>query len=282
MKIIRQTVPENFNLFLFGDKHEGSIMSHQSGWETLLHMMNSSYKGVKSNFGWESGDEIEAILVDDPRYDIGTSKTDSILKQMDQAVADRAEMKGKLIGMNLGNHPDKLKNFGNITEEICNRLGITYGTWTSKITYVTKKGKLLFKHFATHGAGTVNSNADDPKRRTTNMELALKRKLKFMSGDAVLNSMGHTHKLLICKPDPELYIVDNGKELKQKYTAPNPTAEYIHPDLRWYINTGSFYKLFGDGISGYGEKAGYAPVELGFAIVRVRNGAIEGIDKIVV
>jgi len=195
MQLIRRTMPVNFNAFLFGDQHLGSILSYREGWEKLVDMMNSPYDGLKANanFGIDHGDVIEAIMIDDPRFD-GVTTEANILQQMDQAIEDRKPIRDKLICILEGNHPLKLWKFGRITERICNELGVVYGTWSSRITYVDRKGKLLFKHFATHGHRTINSTADDPKRRKTNMELSLKRLLKYKAGDVLLASTGKRYK----------------------------------------------------------------------------------------
>ena len=63
-----------FNLFLFGDTHEGSILFYEHGFNGLVDIMTSSYRGVPAskNFGIHHGDSIEAITVDDRRFDINT------------------------------------------------------------------------------------------------------------------------------------------------------------------------------------------------------------------
>lgn len=113
------------------------------------------------------------------------------------------------------------------------------------------------------------------------MELIIKRHLKFKAGDCITMSKGHTHKLIVCQPKSELYLVDDGHEIVQKYTKSDKTGGYIHPDHRWYINTGSFLKLYGDGVSGYGELFEYDPIELGVAVIMVRNQKIDGVRRIV-
>ena len=60
------------------------------------------------------------------------------------------------------------------------------------------------------------------------------------------------------------------------------TLDFIHYDNRWYVNTGSFLRLYGHNVSGYGEAAEYDPIQLGFAVARVRNRKIIGIDKVYV
>lgn len=289
MRLIRKALPADHNLFLFGDDHEGSIMRHDSGWAQLVDMMTSEYDGIpaSANFGIDHGDIIEAIMVDDPRYD-GLTTQGNILRQIQGAIKHRMPIRDKLLCILDGNHPNKLWRFGNITEEICRNLGVEYGTWSARITVAYgDNGPVQYKHFCTHGArGVINSVADDPKRRKANMELSLKRSLMHKAGDCLIMSMGHTHKLLCCDPEPQLYLTDNGAELQQRYTGPRKKTGYIHPDYRYYFNTGSFYRLYADSedgpISGYAEIAGYDPTELGFWVVKVRDCEIVGREKVVV
>ena len=133
----------------------------------------------------------------------------------------------------------------------------------------------MYKIYATHGFKNITSAAYDPKRRRVNMQLILKRHLKFKAGDCAVMVKGHTHKLMVCKPESELFLVDDGSRIKQKYTRWGQSEEYIHPDARWYGNTGSFLKLHGKDISGYAEIMEYDPVELGFLVLVVRKGKIE-------
>lgn len=48
------------------------------------------------------------------------------------------------------------------------------------------------------------------------------------------------------------------------------------------MNTGSFLKLFGQDVSGYGEIAGYDPVELGYVVVEVRDRQIHTVRKVTI
>jgi len=283
MKLIKFSVPNNFNLFQFGDDHEGTCLRHKEGWEQLVDMMNSPYGGLKAdcNFGVDHGDIVEAIAVDDKRYDEDTTSL-KVSKQEDQAVINREKIKDKLVCIMEGNHPRKLKNYREITKEVCKKLGVNFGTWSAKITYYSGNS-FYFKQFATHGSRTISSTADDPLRAESNMRLILKRLLKNKFGDCLLMSMGHSHKLIVTPPINALYMADDGKEIKQHYTQRKlGRSEYIHPDHRWYINTGAFYKLYEDGKTSYAEIAGYDPIELGFCVVRYRDGDIEGIDKVTI
>ena len=107
---------------------------------------------------------------------------------------------------------------------------------------------------------------------------------------------GHTHKLIVSKPAKELYLTDDGERITQRYTYDDLQREsYIDPNLRWYVNTGSFLKLYHEPIeqedehgnkerlpiSGYAEQGEYDPVELGFAVIEVRDRQVTDVKKIV-
>lgn len=280
MKIITRKLPKDHNLFLFGDDHEGSLLRHDDGWNQLCDMMHSEYDGCSHNYGIHHGDPIEAIMVDDKRYDLVTVKEPIPMRQVEAAKENLKSIKGKVLAMCEGNHPLKLWRFGDLTRAICEPLGIEYGTWMFKMVVQDLKGNTMYKSLHTHGRKSITSTADDPQRRLTNAELILKRHLKFKAGDVSLSCKGHVHKLIVCEPQPELYITDDGRKTRQAYTELDQTAPYIHPDMQWYVATGSFLKTYGDGISGYAEIAEYDPVELGFAVARVRDRRIVGVDKV--
>ncbi len=283
MRLITRKMPSDFNLFLFGDVHEGTILSCEDDFNELLDMMCSPYAGLHENrnFGVHHGDAIEAISVDDKRYFIGTSNTSVPLEQAASHAKKLEPIKDKLLAILQGNHERKLWRFGDLTAHICNLLGKPdlYGTYSCKLIYTDTKDNLIFKHFATHGSKSITSCADDPLRRKVNMELILKRHLKHKSGDCLLASKGHVHKLIICEPESELYLTDDGETIKQSRIHSHLAAGYIHPDHRWYACTGSFLKLYGNGVSGYAEVYEYDPVELGFVIVEVRDKKITSVYK---
>ena len=282
MQLLNTKLPSNHNIFLFGDSHLGTVLCHRSGIQQLIDMMHSSYHSCTNNYGICVGDMIEAIMIDDRRYDLATTAEPFPLQQVKDAVETLQPIARRLLCILKGNHEHKLWKFGDLAREIADQLSVPYGTYTAKITINDKDGKYLYKIFVTHGRKTITSTADDPKRRLANMELILKRHLKFKAGDCAIMVKGHTHKLLVCKPDKELYLTDNTKEIKQKYISSSQDAPYIHPDHRYYVNSGSFLKMYGkNGISSYSEIAEYDPVELGFAIAVVRDGKIMGIDKVV-
>lgn len=280
MQLITKELPDSHNLFLFGDEHRGSALFTKTGWNQLIHMMLHKYDGCKNNYGIDGGDAIEAICADDKRFSPEKLSEPLPLEQVKQAEADRQLIKHLLLYMLMGNHERSLWRFGDLTEELCKRLCVDYGTYTAKLTVVDKKGNQMYKLFDTHGRKNITSTADDPKRRYTNLQLTLKRHLKFKAGDCAVMIKHHTHKLLVCKPESELYLTDNGKQIQQAYTGYEQNGEYIHPDARWYGNAGSFLRLYGDGISGYAEIGEYDPVELGFLVLKVRDKRIIGLESV--
>jgi len=282
MKLISKKLPKNHNIFLFGDLHIGTIFCHRDGIQQLISMMQRSYCKCKNNYGICMGDMIEAITIDDKRYDEATTREPYPLLQVKDAVETLWPIRKKLITVLKGNHEHKLWKFGNLAQEIANQLGVEYGTWSSKVTIYDTNNSIMYKIFVTHGNRALNSSADSPRRRRSNQELMLQRNLQFLAGDTIIMAAGHSHKLLICKPEKELYLTDNGKKIIQNYISSSMNDSYIHPDQRYYVSTGSFLKLYIENHDGYAERLGCYPVQLGFAVVKVREGRIEGVDKIVV
>ena len=56
--------------------------------------------------------------------------------------------------------------------------------------------------------------------------------------------------------------------------------DYIHPDQRWYVNTGTFRKSRGIGFVDYAELAGFSPLPLGYVVVEVRDRKIQAIREV--
>jgi hypothetical protein len=280
LKLLTKVLPDNHNLFFFGDKHDGSILSSDSGWNQLIEMMHSDYEGSRNNFGAEGGDDMESILVDDKRFSPDKLTQKQPLAQLDICVEKRQAIKDLLLYKLLGNHEYKLWKFGNLTETMCQRLGVEYATYSAKTTIMNTSGEIMYKVYDTHGSKSITSTADDPIRKQANMELILKRHLKNKAGDCAVMIKHHAHKLIVSKPQKTLYLTDDGHKIKQNYTGWGQAETYIHPDARWYGCAGSFLRLFGDGISGYAELAEYDPVELGFLILKVRDRKIVSLDPV--
>ena len=282
MQLLSKQFPDSFNIYLISDAHEGSSLQHKEGLKEVIETVASDKIGYMAS----GGDDIEAIMVDDKRYDAETIDTETKavpLLQAEAVIDIYQPVKKKLLFKLTGNHEYKLHRFGNLTQFICKRLEVPYGTYSCKFTALDKKNKPMFKFFYTHGWGSVGSTADDPVRRLANMQLQIKRKLQPLAGDCVLMACGHNHKLIVVEPERELYLTDNGTHIKAKYTKPPQFGDYIDPSLRWYCSTGSFLKLYGDmGVSGYAERMMLSPSELGYIKVEVRDKQITSVQKVVI
>jgi hypothetical protein len=292
MKIIERNLPASHNVYLTSDKHYGTILQHKHGIKKFIDMVKNDPIG----YWCDLGDLSEGITVDDPRYCHLTTNPEenTTLLQYEAYVKDHLPIADKCLVILEGNHDWKLgaKVGSFVRHNVCARLGEEigvlaenlYGTYSCVLAIHNKKGKLLYKMFLHHGPamGSINSSADDPLRREANMMLSLKRKLRELAGDCIIMAMGHTHKLLVKPPISRLYLTyENGKS-KQHYTKSEQTQKFIPEDDRWYVNDGCFYKLHEMGKSGYAERAGYAPNELGFIKVKVENGIIKDVEKIII
>lgn len=278
MKLLHRRCPDSFDLVLFGDTHEGTILRDKKGVQKCIDFIATNKLPC---YAIHMGDAIEAIKPDDPRYDPKLCTGKVPMEQADEVITQLKPIKDHLITMLLGNHEMKLHLFGNITEGICSRLEIPYGTYSCKVTFQFDDGS-YFKGFFHHGFGSIGSYAKSPIQRQTTMMEALKRKLAFKQGDCKIAAMGHTHKLLICQPIAELFLTSDNERFYQGYTTEVDNGKYIHPDNRWYFNTGSFLKLYENGVSGYADIFGYDPIELGFIVINIRDRVIQSAEKVIV
>ena len=288
MKLLEKMLPKTHKIVFVSDSHEGTILKHRKGYRKVIKMVADDSTMYLAHLG----DLIEGITVDDPRYCMQTTdpQASTPVRQYRQALEELMPIKDKILVMLEGNHDWKISGrYGSLIKDVVcpelagNKDGSTiYGTYSCKLSIVDRKGDLMYKMFLTHGAGSINSSADDPVRREANMLLSLKRKLFRKAGDCAIMAQGHTHKLLVKPPIPELYLTDDSKNIHQRYTKSNHTAEFIPPDLRYYVNTGCFYKLYEMGVSGYAERAGYDPNELGYVVVTVVDGVIKSVEPRVI
>lgn len=280
-------VPVDFNLFLVSCHHLGSVLCHESGWKQLVDHINSSIDGlpVKNNRYWDCGDPIEAIDPLDKRWVRDTMQL-TVLEQMDGAVEARRHIAWAMIGMNESNHPWKyIRTIGCVTKHILQAIEkkystpVYYGTWASRVAFVSRRNELVFKMLARHGRKSISSTSPDPIRRKAYKEFRLKKILEQnRADDCVLQVRGHTHEQIMVEPMSDMYITDDGRELVKAYKPIEMNAEYIDPSLRWYVSPGSFLKTQALHISGYGEIGEYEPLENGYALCKVRNRRINSVE----
>jgi len=287
MKIIDVWLPSSHELIPGGDEHSGSILSYTEGIETMYDYILAD----PNRYHVKLGDRIEAIAVDDKRFSPGNTKGDRIpipLQQMESAVEQDSRIATRLIAALIGNHELKHQKFGNLTETYCKNMSILakrqvfYGTYTCIINVHDHYG-LMYRLWLAHGFGCLQSNAKDYEQRQANMKAQLKNKLRYKAGDCLVMGMGHTHKLLVVPPTEQLYLSCGDKKLKQHYLRWDGNNDsFINADVRWYFNSGSFLKMYEDGMVSYSEMAGYDPVELGYIRIKVEDRKIVGIDRVVV
>jgi len=279
MKLLTVKLQSDHNIFFAGDQHYGSVLFSNSGWTEFVNCLNSEYDGCSNNFTALGGDNIEAVMIDDKRADAQKMAEPFVLYQIEQVTDMLRPLASKILYMLEGNHESKLWRIGPIVQKIAKDLGVPFGTVTTRLTVRNTRGKLLYKVFDTHGRKGVNSAADDPNRRETNMNLTMKRYARDKACDCAVMIRHHNHKLLVCPPIKKLVLKDNGQRLYQDYTKLDQTSSDIPPDMRWYGCAGTFMKLYEDGYSGYAEVAEYDPTEIGFLVLKVRGGKIVDLKK---
>lgn len=280
-------MPDNWNLFLAGDPQWGNVSTYEKGVDSLFHAVNSEYRGCSFNRVAWMGDTIDCIDVKDKRFSFSETKQALIRHQRDHAVERLKAIQGQLLIGLQGNHEYKIMNtYGDISEEIYQSLGCRYGGYVCVPTLLDDFGRVQFRAFLHHGFGKLNSNAKDWVQFEANIRASLKQRLQHLFSGAALMAMGHTHKLIVVEPDPSLQIVtDDRGELTQIYRHTDERAYIDHSAIvvpeqyRWYCNTGSFLKIYDEGMDGYVARAGMRPVELGYLVATIRNNRLTKVYK---
>ena len=277
MQRIEFDAPMDFNLIDHGDTHLGDLLCSYSGIERLMeYVLAEPYR-----YWIHKGDWIEAITTDDKRFNEDTAERITPSQQRDKAIKLYKPIAHRGIVGLFGNHEAKLHRYGNLAKEICDGLGVQYGTYSCRVLFKHGKKK-LFNGFFTHGRWQFNSQAKDHEQRNANMKAMLKMRLRMKVGDSAIMSCGHAHRLMFVEPVQRLYLHDTPNGLKQAYLQGKQTGLYIDPDDRWYGCSGAFLRLYADGLTGYGEMAGYDPVELGFLVWKIRDGLITGCERVTI
>lgn len=279
MQLFKKYLPADCDIVLASDIHVGSLHTHYKGIEECL-----DHIAKPNTYCIILGDLAEAMTVNDYRFDPNTNdlKVPTVVSQYNKVVEIFERVKDKILYINDGNHDYKHASTINFVKDIvCEKLNVPYGTYSSKLSILDDNGSTRIKLYTTHGHGSMSSHADDPIRRKSNLRLSLKRKLMNLAGDCHLMAMGHTHKLITAHPISTLYMTDDGHSIVQHYMNTAYTEDtFIHPDHRYYVNTGSFLKSQILGCSGYAERFGYAPEPLGYAVIHIRGYKIDSVDTV--
>jgi hypothetical protein len=102
-------------------------MSHDDGINQLIDRVRA-----ENTYLVKMGDVIEAITLDDKRYD-RTARNDIPLRQAQEAIERYTPVKKKLVAWLQGNHELKLWKFGNLSQFMAEELEVPYGTYTAII-----------------------------------------------------------------------------------------------------------------------------------------------------
>lgn len=281
MRIILKNLPRDHKIAIMSCSHQGARGRDSGAYnEAIMQVKGNGYYAV------HLGDFVDGITVRDKRYSREEDQGDTILRQYVDAERNLEPIQDRLLVLLEGNHDRKLNQFGNFVREMAYDLKVEYGTYSCVLVICDEEsGAPMYKIFATHGYGSFSSNADDPLRRRANLKLSLKRKLKDKMTDCELMAMGHTHRLLVVPPTEWLRLYTDlsrplGRQIRSFYKPPM-NDRFIHPDNRWYVNAGSFYRLYADGTSNYAEVAGYDPLDVGYALVNVEDGMIQNVQEVI-
>lgn len=183
------------------------------------------------------GDLIDAIAVNDPRYDPRSvdSMIDECIDRVEDAIAPLAK-KGKVLAALQGNHEWKLEKhgIGNPIKRMCRRLDMPYGDYSCfiKLKVVPKTHKpslVIYTHHGHHAGRKTGSSVNNVEGLA-----------QHWAGDVFL--VGHAHQLWGTRK------VRTGWGGSRKLV---------------FANTGSFLETASMGTCSYAERAGYPPTKLG-------------------
>lgn len=287
MEIVSWSLPKsgNASIYLAGDFHYGALTCSRSS----IRQMIASIQ--KDDLLLLLGDLIEAITPEDKRWQtMSIAWQDKLFTPEEQAkaiVRDLKPLKGRIPVILAGNHEWKLFNTVNFSDQIAKQLDSTYGS-AACVVHFKLQGKTAFRFHLMHGGWTPSSNAKDVVQADANMRATLKMKLQDQIGDAIAQFMGHGHRLLLQPPTAhrQLYIStsDSGKISQHYKVSPVQSANYLHPDTRWFGMVGSFLKLYsppGSKAIGYAEMFGMKPNEIGCLKATVRKGQLVNVEKVI-
>lgn len=278
MRLLEAVLPRDHDMYLLSDDHEGSLAQYTTALERTI----DEIAGNPIAYGAHLGDMHETLTVDHKYYDPRTLKKNmegnpSIPYEQVKTQANRYEkIADKLVAALLGNHELRQKNNMDMLDMFLERIGRPeiYGGYSCKVAVKDNGGNLMYKMFLFHGRSIAETKAGSERQREANRATQLKRAMENLAGDCIIMAMGHTHRLMVARPVKRLYLSDDGSELQQNYITTAQNQDYIDPESRIYINTGTFLKTQLIGLDTYSEIRGYAPNKIGYAKLIVRDGGI--------
>lgn len=277
----------NGSIYIAGDFHYGALTCSRSS----IRQMIDGIKRERNAQLCLVGDQIDAITPADKRWQSTSVDWKNMLitpeEQSKALVEDLSPLRGRIPTILTGNHEWKLMNTVNLSDQMAKALESFYGS-TVCVVHFDWKGKPAFRFFLAHGSWTPCSQAKDVVQADANMRAMLKLKLQDQVGDCVGMFCGHGHRLLIQPPTAQnhLYITTTRDgSVNQNYkVSPDQSADYLHPDARFYGMCGSFLKLYsppGSKAVGYGEMKLYRPAEIGCLKAIIKHGQLVDVQKVI-
>ncbi len=262
-------IPYNVDIFFVGDLHLGEGLFARKQFERFWEMYVAHNRRARV---FCMGDWMSSIPPRDRRHDVRAldDGLPTIEATRQWVTAFLKKWKRKILGYHTGNHEETLAmQYGDAVESICKEAGVRYLGFLAYVNLVPPSGEKI-RLITTHGDGSINSRLDDIRERKHAMERKLRRILEPL-GEADFYAMGHTHKLLVIKPEDELYLEKGNGDVDHKYRSTG----------KWFANTGCFLRTYVKGEISYGERRLYPPLELGCVKLVIRKGKIKTVERVV-
>lgn len=282
---LRNHVPDNANLYLPSDGHEGNAACYEKGIAKEVEIIRADKKGLYANLG----DAIECITVNDKRYDpsVHGGRYNTLLAQANRVAEMEAPVADKCLLRLLGNHEFKahVAGVGRFDEHIAGKLaGNDKKKWNELPMTPGYSCICVLSHmriFLAHGWKVGKFSTSDPTMMRMHKQLKIKKLLRNKAGNCELMAQGHGHEMIVLPPQSGLSLLEKDGKVRQHYpTMVTDHDGYIAENSRWYAMTGSCLKTMDDEVITYGEVGGYDPSELGMLMVAIRKGHVDHIEEI--
>jgi hypothetical protein len=247
--LIRIKLPsryEKWRLYFLSDIHLGSKACDETQLRTDIKVM------ALDPLAWViiGGDTFEAIMPDDPRWEINLHQIEKGM--FDKWVARAANildpLKGKILAGITGNHEDNLekRHFKDLSEDLYERLKVPYLGYSGLTRIHCDSGyrnSYDLSVFIHHGSG--GGTKDGGK---------LNRIEDVPTGfEADIYAMCHVHSSI---------------SVVRPVISVNRSGRMVSRDRAFLIG-GTYYKTFMDGSTTYGEKKMYRPATIGCPYITI-------------
>lgn len=249
---------EWLNLWFFGDQHLGSVACDEEKMDEDIAKILRSRRPIV----FHMGDWIDAICHRDKRFDPANVHPrfwahlgDIFRWQLKDVKTRMAKLYPYSVGQHMGNHEYAASKYYqyNPHAELLEDFPKLRNLQNSALTRIRvfQKGKFLYDFvvYSAHKVGNIRTM------------LAFTNRVKHFAGD--IKVMGHNHQL-------------ETKEVPKLENRGDAPGGNVRADGCIYGFTGSYLRTYASGQIGYGDMAGYEPVQLGCLNLRVRRNIQKG------